>query len=249
MTTTAPTCPTTAPPDLDGPADTRMMGIVHSALRRDLVRTRMVLEEEAPLDPARRTALADHVVWMMHVLHTHHHGEDIGLYPMVLRNNPGAAPLLAAMDADHARIDPAITALEAAAGALRADAAAAYAGVLAALTDLEAVLLPHLEREEQVMMPVVAECVTEREWQQWNQEVNVKPKPLMLLAEEAPWVLDNLDETGRALAVALVPPVPRFVLLRLLGGRYRRKHALLWRGRPAELVPSLSLDLVATWAR
>jgi hypothetical protein len=32
------------------PADTRMMGVVHSALRRDLVRARLVLESEPPPD-------------------------------------------------------------------------------------------------------------------------------------------------------------------------------------------------------
>ena len=56
----------------DDPADTRMMGIVHSALRRDLVRARLVLAEPAPLTGERRTALADHVRWLMDFLHHHH---------------------------------------------------------------------------------------------------------------------------------------------------------------------------------
>jgi hypothetical protein len=52
----------TQPDDL---ADTRMMGIVHSALRRDLVRARLVLQEPAPLTGERRTTLADHVRWLL----------------------------------------------------------------------------------------------------------------------------------------------------------------------------------------
>ncbi len=244
MTTTAPL---STPIDLDGPCDTRMMGVVHSALRRDLVRVRMVLDDPDWLTPARRTGLAEHVLWLMHTLQVHHHGEDIGLYPMVLRNDPGTRELVEDMDRDHQRIDPALEALEGAARAFGAEEPGSHAGLLAALTALETVLLPHLAREELVMMPVVSGCVTQREWDDWNQQVNVKPKPLMYLAEEGHWVLDNLDDTGRGLALALVPPVPRFVLVRLLGGRYRRKRALLWDGTPAARVPSLSLDVVEEW--
>src|SRR3954454_8463071 len=129
--------------------DTRMMGIVHSALRRDLLRTRMVLDDPALLTEERRTGLADHVLWMMHALHVHHHGEDIGLYPMVLRNDPATRELVEDMDADHQRIDPAIAVLEEAARAFRADPGARIA-LLSALAALDDVLLPHLEREESV---------------------------------------------------------------------------------------------------
>ena len=38
------------------PADTRMMGIVHSALRRDLVRLRLVLGTAGAQEPRRRKA-------------------------------------------------------------------------------------------------------------------------------------------------------------------------------------------------
>jgi hypothetical protein len=233
--------------DPETPCDTRMMGIVHSALRRDLVRTRMVLTDPAPISDARRVGLADHALWMMHALHVHHHGEDIGLYPMVLRNDPSTRALVEDMDRDHQRIDPAIAALETAARALRDGLPHARDGLLGALEALDAVLLPHLEREETVMMPVVSTCVTQREWDDWNQEINVKPKPVLYLAEEGHWVIDNLDEESRAMVLALVPPVPRFVIVKLLGGRYRRKRTLLWSGTAAEHVPSLSLALAASW--
>jgi iron-sulfur cluster repair protein YtfE (RIC family) len=231
----------------DAPCDTQMMGIVHSALRRDLVRTRLVLDDPAWLTVDRRAGLAAHVLWMMHVLHLHHEGEDVGLYPMVLRNDPTARDLVEDMDADHQRIDPAIAVLEAAARAFAEDRPGARQGLVSALNALEDVLLPHLEREELVMMPVVSGCVTQQEWDDWNEQVNVKPKGVLLLAEEGHWILDNLDEAGRDQVVGLVPPVPRFVIIRLLGGRYRRKRALLWEGTPAEAVPSLSLDVAAAW--
>ena len=105
--------------NMDGPADTRMMGIVHDALRRDLARTRAALD--GPLPEARRRALAAHMDWMMDFLHEHHEGEDAGLYPMVRAINPAAGELLDAMAADHARVDPAVAGARAAAARWAAD--------------------------------------------------------------------------------------------------------------------------------
>jgi hypothetical protein len=53
---------------LDGPADTRILGIVHSALRRDLERSRIVLAAGGVPD-ARRAVLAEHLGWLMDFLH------------------------------------------------------------------------------------------------------------------------------------------------------------------------------------
>ena len=117
----------------DDPADTRMMGIVHSALRRDLVRARLVLAEPTPLTGERRTALADHVRWLMDFLHHHHTNEDDGLYPLVLEKNPAAGELLAVMDADHHRITPRILELDVAARSYRAGKDGSDAALLAAL--------------------------------------------------------------------------------------------------------------------
>jgi hemerythrin-like domain-containing protein len=141
----------------DGPADTRMMGIVHDALRRDLARVRAALA--CPVPPAQRRALAAHVDWMMDFLHEHHEGEDAGLYPMVRAINPAAGALLDAMAADHARVDPAVAGVRAAAARWAADDAE-RAALLDAITALEDVLLPHLEREENEAMPVVSATIT-----------------------------------------------------------------------------------------
>jgi hypothetical protein len=97
------------------PADTRMMGIVHSALRRDLVRLHLVLGTPAAEEPRRRKALAEHAIWLMDFLHHHHTGEDEGLYPLVVRRNPAAAELCERMDVDHDTITPAMDGLRAAA--------------------------------------------------------------------------------------------------------------------------------------
>jgi hemerythrin-like domain-containing protein len=231
----------------DGPADTAMMGVVHSALRRDLVRARIVLKSDPPPDDVRRVALADHLLWVMDFLHHHHAGEDDGLYPLVVSKNPDAAPLVAEMDAEHGLVSPAITALGSSARDYRDDAPGARERVLDALATLSEVLLPHLEREEVEMMPVVSASITAQEWSTWDQATNVKPKGLRQLALEGHWLIDGADAESRERVVSLVPPVPRFVLLRGFAGPYRRRSQRLWGATRAADVPSLTLALAPTW--
>lgn len=233
---------------LDAPADTQMMGIVHSALRRDLVRARLVLGTPQAAEPVRRTAIAEHLLWMMEFLHAHHSGEDEGLYPLVVRRNPQSADLVEQMDADHGRITPAMDGLVTAAKRHLADPASPDAALVAAIDALTGVLNPHLEREETVMMPVVSQSITEGEWRHWDQEFNLKPKGLTSLAQEGHWIIDGLDPASRDHVEHLVPPVPRFILIKLLGGAYRRKRARLWDGTPAAAVPSLSITEARAWA-
>ena len=84
--------------DGGGPADTRTMGIVHSALRRDLERTRVALSTAPYPEGAQRRAIAEHLLAMMHFLHVHHHGEDEGLWPMVQRRDPSTVGLVERME-------------------------------------------------------------------------------------------------------------------------------------------------------
>jgi hemerythrin HHE cation binding domain-containing protein len=222
------------------PADTRTMGIVHSALRRDLERTRMVLDANPHPEGPRRQALADHLLWMMRFLHMHHSGEDAGLWPLIRERNPAAAALLDEMDADHQRIATTITGLEAAAREYRDDGGARER-LLSALAALRSELLPHLRREELDMMPVVAVTITDAEYRAVEHEYFVKPKGFLELATEAHWVRDGLAAEGRELIVRLVPAVPRFVILHGFARSYRRKRALLWGDGPPAALPSLEL--------
>ncbi len=225
------------------PADIRSMGIVHSALRRDLERTRMVLTDQPYPDPPQRRALASHLRWMMHFLHLHHTGEDVGLWPLIRAENPSAEALLEQMDADHRRIGPAITAVEEAARAYGDDDAARerLVDAVAALAD---VLLPHLRREELEMMPVVAATLTDEQYRAVEHEHFVAPKGLRELGAEAHWVLDGLPPEGREVMLSVVPPVPRFVLLHGFAGSYRRAATRRWGDGAAANVPSLPLSPV-----
>ncbi len=214
---------------LDAPADTRMMGIVHEALKRDLRRVREVVQASPPPRGRQRVALGRHVLWMLDFLHAHHSGEDAGLWPLVLRRNPASAELLASMEADHARIAPAAD--------VAASAARAYAetttdadrvALVEALDSLLAVLVPHLDREVAEAMPVVAASITNREWDAVEQEYNIKPKTTRQLAMEGHWLLEGIDAEGYDVVVHKVPAILRFVLIHGFGHAYRRRAAARW---------------------
>lgn len=217
--------------DMNGPADTAMMGIVHDALRRDLRRVQEALAAEPP--PERRRPLAEHLTWMVDFLHAHHSGEDDGLYPMVRAANPDAGAVLDAMDADHQAIHPAMDAVTAEAHRwARSGSDEDRAALLTALDALADTLLPHLDREESEAMPVVSATLTHRQWHDWEQTYNIAPKALPVLAEEGNWLLDGLDERRRQIVLHEVPLVPRLVVLYVFGPRYRRHATARW-GTPA----------------
>ena len=216
----------------ESPADTRMMGIVHAAFRRDLTRVRLVLTATPAPQGARRQAVAEQICWLMQRLHEHHQTEDEGLWPLVRQHNPAAAGLLAEMEAEHQVIVPAVGALEAAAQHYRsAPDDAARLELIEAVDALTGVLLPHLDREVSEAMPVVARSISARDWTAWNKKANVKGKPLRELGLEGHWLIDDIDPEGYQVVTGEVPPVPRFILLHGFARAYRRRTDVWWNPR------------------
>jgi hypothetical protein len=213
-------------------ADTRVMGIVHRALRRDLHRLRAELTLAPFPRGDARTRLAEHAAWLMRFLHDHHTSEDQGLWPLVRGKDPGpqALALLDSLEADHAAIDPAITAFTKTARRYGAgDDDPSREELVMRLDDLCQVLLPHLAREEDEGMPLVAANLSDAEWRRWDHEHNIKPRSFRRLATEGNWLLDGLDGERARLFEQLVPTLPRLVVKHVFGPVHRRATARLWR--------------------
>lgn len=212
------------------PADTRMMNIVHQALRRDLDRATTALDAVPPPGDDQRAALAEQLAWMMDFLRAHHESEDESLYPVVRERRPEAAAVLDEMDRDHQHIAARIDAVETAAAAYgRGGEPDARTELLATIRDLRELLLPHLQREEDEAMPLVSDALTEAEWLAIEHEHNVKPKGMAQLGREGHWLIDDATPEDRAKVVGLVPAVPRFVLLHGFARSYRRRRDACWR--------------------
>ena len=214
---------------VEGRADTRMMGIVHDALKRDLLRARQVLLASPAPRGRQAVALGRHVLWMLDFLHAHHSSEDAGLWPLVRRRNPAAAELLDSMEADHARIAPAADVVDAAARDYTTTTTdSARVALVVALDGLLDVLVPHLDREVAEAMPVVAASLTNREWDAVEQEYNIKPKTTRQLAMEGHWLLEGIDAEGYEVVVHKVPAALRFILIHGFGRAYRRQADARW---------------------
>lgn len=210
------------------PADTTLIGIAHDALRRDLRRTDAVLQV-ARLDDGRRCALTDHMHWMMAFLHAHHRAEDVGLWPLVRHADPASARILDRMDADHARIAPEIDRFDTVAERFHDDgSSSAREEFEDSLGALETVLLPHLRREEDEAMPLVARALTAAQWADWDRTENIDPKSTWELGLEGHWLGDSLDPVRAEVLNRQVGRVTRFVMLHLFDGPYRRACALRW---------------------
>jgi len=239
----------------EAPADTNMMRIVHSALRRDLHRAEIALNVKQPRPPAQQLAIVRHLEWMMSFLHTHHRSEDDGLYPLVRDRDPAAAELLDAMDADHRAVASAIAEVEAATG----DSAVRDGSdqrLIDAVAGLSNVLLPHLEREENEMMPVVSSVVTDSEWRKLEAQYNLKGKSSWELGFEGHWLIDGASPEDRQRVVGLVPTIPRFILVHGFARSYRRRAVACWgipdqRGRGVQMSGrchvTVDADLDAVW--
>ena len=216
--------------DPAAPADTRMMTIVHQAVRRDLERATAALGATPPPAARQREAIAEQLAWMMDFLRAHHASEDDGLYPLVRERRPDAASILDEMDRDHRLIASSLDAVEADALAYgRSDDAGERSALLASVGALEEVLLPHLRREEDEVMPIVAEALTAAEWGAIEHEHNVAPKSSAQLGREGHWLIDDASPEDRATVLELVPAIPRFVLLHGYGRSYRRRADACWR--------------------
>jgi hypothetical protein len=220
--------------------DTRMNGIIHAALKRDLERIALLVDRPDDVSDERLRAIGTHAVWLMGLLHEHHTVEDERLFPVLRTNNPDIGPLLDTMLAGHGAIASALTTLEEAGRRAEAGEAGAAAGLGDAAAGLRRVLDPHLEHEERSLSPLVPDSVTEEQWAAFEKS-NVEGKKPPQLAFQGHWMLDNLDPAAAEVVKHQIPALPRFVMLTFLGGPYSRRRAACWGGTPAEHVRAVPL--------
>ena len=206
------------------PIDVRDMAIVHRTFRNAYEESaRLVRAAPAP-SPERVTFLADHIDFGLAMLHVHHEGEDELLYPKLIERAPDKAAVTEQIDHQHKLIKTALDAASAACTAWRQGPSAATGEALAAeLDQLNSVVQPHLDDEEQKVVPLAAVTVTQEEWDALNKHA----------AAEIPWakrpiafgmMLEPLSDADRAHMMRAVP-APLRVLTPFLLERPWKKYA------------------------
>ncbi len=200
-------------------ADIRLYLVVHESLRVTLERFVNTAER---LDPA---TLAEVIPGRWAVLerglHTHHEHEDDDFFPMIVAADPEQGALIEQLEREHRELVARLEAVDAAIAALVAgpgdESRAAVHATIAAVRDT---LVPHLDVEDDTLLPAAAASVDAKAWDDASERaLRSTPKADM------PIVAGILDEVTRSLPPERQPPPPPLPLRVMLALSWRRRYA------------------------
>jgi hemerythrin-like domain-containing protein len=204
-----------------------MNRLIHGAVRRDLDRLHDALGEVRDGDRGRAVDLERAYGFLRDELTRHHEGEDQHLWPWLA--SVGVDPdLLTTLEAEHATMSQALAETGAsmrtyAAGGSAADAAAAQASVVRTREIVE----QHLTHEENELEPQMQPHLESPGWKTVEKKLRaVSPGVAGCFFA---WLTDGMSEPGRAYLRSTVPTPVVVGLSRLLGRRYNKEIAPVWR--------------------
>ncbi|WP_353827328.1 hemerythrin domain-containing protein [Agromyces sp. SYSU T0242] len=224
--------------------DTSGMILVHRIFRWLYRELPLLVRDVDDGDVARAEVVAVYARLDFFALHLHHRTEDTVLWDRLSARAPGCAAHVELMRAQHAevaarleRIEPQLDPWVGHADAARRDA---FASDIEELRDTLAV---HLGREEQDILPVAGEVMSQREWDQLEAHTRAelmarrKEFPRDVLSLQLGLLLASVPEDEReAWYHANVPAPIRVLYLLLMRRRYDRAMQELYPDRP---VPSM----------
>ena len=216
----------------EGPVDMTVMYLMHHAFRRDL----HAFSETVP-----RTPVEDRDAWralgqrwehFAAVLHHHHTGEDTYLWPFLMgRATEEERGTLAAMEAEHAEIDPGLAACAAGFARLADHADVdARAGLAVRLCAVREALGRHLRHEESETIALLQRVMTQEEWEEVDKGF-AKGISFPFLLRTIPWVMHQVPFEAREHVFA-ASGVAHRVLWRLTRPRFERLQARAFRYAP-----------------
>lgn len=204
-------------------ADVRDMYAAHMLLRREFRLLPDLIRAVRAGDTKRSEVVGAHAALVGEILHLHHEGEDLFLWPLLLeRAGQEAAAIVPTMEEHHHTIGQAHEEAMNLLPSWRATARGAeqLAGVIEQLTGS---LVEHLALEEKEILPLTEKYVTASEWRRLGEHgLDKTPKkklPLifgMVMYEGDPAVIKEV------LAGA---PLPARLLMPAIGPRIYAGHA------------------------
>lgn len=188
--------------------DVTMMILVHNAFRRDVGRMRAAATRSERLPALRAT-------WQTfsRYLTIHHTAEDEILWPVMQAELGGPTALLADMADEHAQLDPLMAQITELLAHDKIDTLPAH------FDKPSAVLIAHLEHEENAALPLVQETLTAQQWKAFgdNQRRGIGIRGS---AWFFPWLLDGAVPEQANWALRQLPPPLRLVYLAIWKPRY-----------------------------
>lgn len=192
--------------------DFSLMYGAHDAFVRDLDRLAAALR-------AGRAGPAVLAGWQTFTrqLRVHHTAEDAALWPALHARTAREEEreVLAAMEREHAVIDPLLARVDAALGRGDGAAAAVHAAELAAS------LTAHMDHEEQAALPLVARYLGRAGWDRFGAELR-RTHGVRGGSEFIPWMLDGTRPADRSRLLALFPAPVRIAYRAVFRRRYDR---------------------------
>ncbi|MBF4761803.1 hemerythrin domain-containing protein [Nocardioides islandensis] len=215
----------------DGPHDQSGMYVMHHAFRRDLAAFEAAVRATPIGDAATWRALGDRWTDFATVLHHHHGVEDEHLWPVLLAattEDATGTALLHAMQAEHERIDPSLTAVAAGFATMVEHPCADHRNALDVhVTATRAALLAHLAHEETEALPLLQRTLSVEQNAAFEKAAQ-RAYPLRMIPFLLPWASDGLPDDVRRRIVESAGPAYG-LLLRLLRGRYERAERRAFR--------------------
>ena len=200
-------------------ADIRIYRVVHKTFR---LATNRLVDASEKLEPAQlQSVFGPRWRFYSDVLHHHHHTEDDKLFPVLLSVRPDMGPLLEKLEDDHRQlvrtlegVDSAVSAIEATPDA---DRRKALHESLVAVRDA---FFPHLDIEDDKVLPAIAESIPPKQWEQMDKEA-LKSIP----RQHLPIAVSSLDEVIRGMPTAEQPPPPPLPIRLMLALSWRKKFS------------------------
>jgi hemerythrin-like domain-containing protein len=206
------------------PIDVRDMAIVHRTFRNVYEESARLVRAAPTPSPERVTFLADHIDFALAALHHHHEDEDELLYPRLIERAPEQAPMTEHVEHEHLLIKTALDAASAACAAWRGRPSAETGEALAAALDhLNTAVQPHLDDEEQKVVPLAAVTFTQQEWDEMG-ERGAAWIPRNKRGIAFGMILEPLSQADRAFMMRSLP-APIRLLYPILIDRPWKKYA------------------------
>jgi hemerythrin-like domain-containing protein len=204
------------------------MRLVHRVFRREFAAMPGLIAGVPAGDSVRAKVVGDHLRFMVDALHNHHAAEDETVWPLLHNRVPARADDIERMENQHNDIVGAVKRVNASLSVWVGSPGGPTADqLLAAVAELGAVVVAHLDDEELNAVPIIQEHLSQDEW-----DVTVKRGTAfltshpMLAIVQGGLVLDYASADERQTFMSGLPLVPR-LLLRFLSPRmtssYRRR--------------------------
>jgi hemerythrin-like domain-containing protein len=204
------------------------MPIIHRVFRREFGLLPKMIRAVPAGDAVRSGRVAEYARELLSALHQHHTHEDELLWPKLNARVTLEKPLVERMEEQHAAVAELITRAEQQLPGWASSADQVLGEALATTIDeMSTSLNEHLHDEEERILPVCEQHITEGEWEELG-KAGMGSIPKKRLLVQLGYILEDTDAKERARFLAKVP-FPGRLAYRLIGERRYRAETSYFR--------------------